>query len=49
MTSTSTQMFSNIDMDGILVCGKQYTGAEINAMPLNIYDQLNMKLKGKLQ
>ena len=42
-------MFSNIDMGGVLVCGKQDTGAEINTMPLNVYDQLNMKLKGKLQ
>ena len=24
-------------------------GAEINAMPLNIYDQLNQKLKGNLE
>ena len=28
---------------------KQDTGAEINVMPLNIYDQLNIKLRGKLQ
>ena len=48
-TPPPTQMFSNIEMDGVLVCGKQDTGAKINAMPLNVYDQLNMKLKGKLQ
>ena len=29
--------------------GKQDTGAEINAMPLNVYDQLNMKLNRKLE
>ena len=44
-----TQIFSNIKIDGILVRGKQDTGIEINVMPLNIYDQLNLKLKGKLQ
>ena len=27
-TPLPTQMFSNIDMDGVLVCGKQGTGAE---------------------
>ena len=48
-TPPPTQMFSNIDMKSVLVCGKQDTGAEINAMPLNVYEQLNMKLKGKLQ
>ena len=44
-----TQIFSNIEIDGVLVCGKQDTGAEINAMPLNVYDQLNQKLDGKLE
>lgn len=39
---------SNIQMNGIFVCGKQDTEAKLNAMPLNIYDQLNLKLKGKL-
>ena len=39
-----TQIFSNIEIDGVLVWGKQDTGAEINAMPLNVYDQLNLKL-----
>ena len=42
-------MFSNIEIKGILVHGKRDTGAKINAMPLNIYDQLNMKLNGDLQ
>ena len=44
-----TQVFSNIKIDGILVTGKQDTGAQINVVPLNIYNQLNLKLKGKLQ
>ena len=41
-----TQVFSNVKIDGAL---KQDTGTEINVMPLNIYNQLNLKLKGKLQ
>ena len=45
---TNTSIF-NVKIDGVLVRGKQDTGAEINVMPLNIYDQLNLKLKGKLQ
>ena len=45
---SSTQIFSNIEIDGILERGKQDTGAEVNVMPLNIYDQLNLKLQGKL-
>ena len=36
-------------MNGVLIHGKQDTGAEINAMPLNVYDQLNQKLKGNLE
>ena len=48
-TSSATQIFSNIDMDGVIIRGKQDTGAEVNAMPLNIYDQLNQKLNGKLE
>ena len=37
----STQSaYLNIQMNGVFVCGKQDTGAELNAMPLNIYDQL---------
>ena len=47
--SSQTQIFSNIEIDRILMCGKQDTGAEINAMPLDVYDQLNQKLKGKLK
>ena len=47
--SNPTDMFSNIEIEGILVHGKQDTGTEINAMPLNVYDQLNMKLNGDLQ
>ena len=42
-------MFSNIESESVLIHGKQDTGAEINTMPLNIYDQLNLKLHGKLQ
>ena len=50
LTMTSpTQAFSNIKIDGILVRGKQDTEAKFNVMPLNIYDQFNLKLKGKLQ
>ena len=33
----------------MLIHGKQDTGAEVNAMPLNVYDQLNQKLDGKLE
>ena len=44
-----TQVYSNIKIDGVLVRGKQDTGPKINVMPLNIYDQLNLKFKGKLQ
>ena len=47
--SQPTQIFLNIEIDGVLVYGKQDTGAEINAMPLNVYDQLNQKLDGKLE
>ena len=49
MAAPATQIFSNINMNGVIIRGKQDTGAEINAMPLNIYDQLNQKLKGKLE
>ena len=49
MSPLPTQIFSNIKIDGVLVQGKQDTGAEINTMPLNVYDQLNLKLQGKLQ
>ena len=47
--TSPTQIFSNIEIDGVLICGKQDTGAEISVMPLNVYDQLNLKLQGKLQ
>ena len=46
---TSTQIFSNINVNGVLIRGKQDTSAEINAIPLNVYDQLNQKLNGKLE
>ena len=42
------QVFSNVEIDGVLIHGKQDTGAEINAMPLNVYDQLNQKLNNSL-
>ena len=48
MKSQPMQVFSNIEIDGELICGKQDTGAEVNAMPLNVYDQLNQKLKWQL-
>ena len=43
------QVFSNIEIDGVLIHGKQDTSAEINIMPLNVYDQLNQKLYGNLE
>ena len=43
---SATQIFSNINVNGVIIRGKQDTGAEINVMPLNIYDQLNQKLNG---
>ena len=46
---TSTSAYLDLQMNGVFVHGKQDTGAELNAMPLNIYDQMNMKLKGKLE
>ena len=46
---SATQIFSNINVNGVIIRGKQDTGAEINAMPLNVYDQLNQKLNGKLE
>ena len=50
LTMTSpTQVFSNIQINGITVKGKQDTGAEINVIPLNIFDQLNSKVKGELK
>ena len=49
MKAQPTQVFSNFEIDGVLIHGKQDTGAEVNAMPLNVYDQLNQKLDGKLK
>ena len=49
VATSASQIFSNIDMNGLIVRGKQDTGAEVNVMPLNIYDQLNQKLNGKLE
>ena len=46
--TSPTQVFSNIEIDGILVQGKQDTGAEVNVMPLNVYGQVNLKLQGKV-
>ena len=43
------QVFSNIEIDGVLICGKQDTGAEVNTMPLNVYDELNQNLNGNLE
>ena len=37
------QVFSNIEIDGVLIHGKQDTGAEVNTMPLNVYDQFESK------
>ena len=48
-TTSPTQVFLNIQINGIPVKGKQDTGAEISIMPLNIFDQLNSKLKGELK
>ena len=33
-------MYSNIAENGLTICGKQDTGAELNAMPRCIYDRL---------
>ena len=50
LTMTSpTQCFSNIQINGIPIKGKQDTGAEVSVMPLNIFNQLNTKLKGELK
>ena len=47
---TQTYIFSNVEIDGVLVWGKQDIGTEINAMPLNVYmTSWIMKLQGKLQ
>ena len=44
-----TQIFSNIKVNSILMRGKQDTGAEVNVMTLNVYDQFNLKLNGKME
>ena len=44
-----TQVFSDIEIDGVLIHGKQDAGAEVNGMPLNVYNQLNQKLNGNLE
>ena len=44
-----TQVFSNIEINSVLICGKQDTGAEVNTMSLNVYDQFNQKLNGNLE
>ena len=49
LTMSHTQSFSNIQINGITVKGKQDTGAEICVMPLNIFDRLNSKLNGELR
>ena len=46
---SATQIFSNIDVNGVIIRGKTRHWWEINAMPLNIYVQLNQKLNGKLE
>ena len=48
-SQSNTQSFSNIQINGITVKGKQDTGAEIYVMPLNIFDRLNSKLNGELK
>ena len=49
LTMSQTQSFSIIQINGILIKGKQDTGAEICVMPLNIFDQLNTRLNGELK
>ena len=49
LTMSQTQSFSNIQINGISIKGKQDTGAEICVMPLNIFNQLNTKLNGELK
>ena len=48
-SQANTQSFSNIQINGVTVKGKQDTGAEICVMPLNIFDHLNSKLNGELK
>ena len=49
LMTSDTQSFSNIQINGITVKGKQDTGAEICVMPLNIFNHLNSKLNGELK
>ena len=50
LTMTSpAQCFLNMQINGIQIKRKQDTGAEISIMPLNIFDQMNTKLKGELK
>ena len=49
LMTSQTQSFSNIQINGIPIKGKQDTGVEICVMPLNIFDQLNTKLNGELK
>ena len=48
-SQANTQSFSNIQINGVTVKGKQDTGAEICVMPLNIFYRLNSKLNGELK
>ena len=43
------QSYSNIQINDILIKGKQDTEAEICVMPVNIFNQLNSKLNGELK
>ena len=49
LTTSQTQSFSNIQINGIPIKGKQDTRAEICVMPVNIFDQLNTRLNGELK
>ena len=49
LMTSQMQSFSNIQINGIPIKGKQDTGAEICVMPVNIFDQLNSRLNGELK
>ena len=49
LKTSQMQSFSNIQINGIPIKGKQDTGAEICVMPVNIFDQLNSRLNGELK
>ena len=49
LMTSQTQSFSNIQINGIPIKGKQDTGAEICVMPLNIFNWLNTRLNGELK